>query len=241
MTNLSTPQPAPQRNEKLHNGRDALTALFDACFRIQREASEAAGRYIPMVVENVRGAQPWVGRARWSYGSYYLWGDVPALMPTTLAPAKVAGLPNGGFPGGGLAQGYLDRQAQKVPGMNFHDYEKTGKPGRSFQSAAVAEHIKQGGSGAAWFRELLQERRKAATAAIKNGKDWFGSGENCSLQRKASSGSTSRRAASALIAKIPYALAEHIGRVYYPHGDSCAQRDQRAKKTIEKIGELVHN
>ena len=38
-----------------------LTALFDACFRIQREASEAAGRHIPMVVENVKGAQPWGG------------------------------------------------------------------------------------------------------------------------------------------------------------------------------------
>lgn len=58
-----------------------LTALFDACFRIQREACEAAGRHIPMVVENVRGAQRWVGRARWNYGSFYLWGDVPALMP----------------------------------------------------------------------------------------------------------------------------------------------------------------
>ena len=31
--------------------------LFDACFRIQSEASEAAGRYIPLVVENVRGAR----------------------------------------------------------------------------------------------------------------------------------------------------------------------------------------
>ena len=60
-----------------------LTALFDACFRIQREACEAAGRHIPMVVENVRGAQPWVGRAAWHYGSFYLWGDVPALMPST--------------------------------------------------------------------------------------------------------------------------------------------------------------
>ena len=59
-----------------------LNALFDAQFRIQREASEAAGRYIPMVVENVRGAQPWVGAAAWNYGSYYLWGDVPALMPS---------------------------------------------------------------------------------------------------------------------------------------------------------------
>ncbi len=54
--------------------------LFDACFRIQREACKAAGRYIPLVVENVRGAQPWVGRAAWNFGSFYLWGDVPALM-----------------------------------------------------------------------------------------------------------------------------------------------------------------
>src|SRR4051812_453998 len=64
--------------------------LFEACFRIQREASAAAGRHIPLVVENVRGAQPWVGRARWHFGSFYLWGDVPALMPMTKR-AKVGG------------------------------------------------------------------------------------------------------------------------------------------------------
>ena len=62
--------------------------LFDACFRIQREACEAAGRHIPLVVENVRGAQPWVGRARWNFGSFYLWGDVPALMPMTSRVAR---------------------------------------------------------------------------------------------------------------------------------------------------------
>src|SRR6185437_13054384 len=55
--------------------------LFAQAGRIQREACAAAGRYIPMVQENVCGAQRWVGRARWHYGSYYLWGDVPALMP----------------------------------------------------------------------------------------------------------------------------------------------------------------
>src|SRR6202035_191595 len=58
--------------------------LFETCFRLQREACEAAGRHIPMIVENVRGAQPWVGRARWNFGSFYLFGDVPALMPITL-------------------------------------------------------------------------------------------------------------------------------------------------------------
>jgi hypothetical protein len=65
---------SPERLEK-------ELALFNACFRIQREASDAAGRHIPMVVENVRGAQPWVGPARFNAGSMYFWGDVPALMP----------------------------------------------------------------------------------------------------------------------------------------------------------------
>src|SRR5216683_613107 len=59
-----------------------LTQLFNSCFRIQREACEAAGRHIPMVVENVRGAQPWVGKAVDKYGSFYLWGDVPTLPAT---------------------------------------------------------------------------------------------------------------------------------------------------------------
>jgi len=64
-----------------------LTALFDACFRIQREACEAAGHHIPLVVENVRGAQRWVGRSRYHFGSFHLWGDVPALMPMVRARA----------------------------------------------------------------------------------------------------------------------------------------------------------
>lgn len=60
-------------------------SLFDACFRIQLEASAAAGRHVPLVVENVKGAQKWVGPVRWHYGSFFLWGDVPALMPSTIA------------------------------------------------------------------------------------------------------------------------------------------------------------
>ncbi len=66
-------------------------ALFNACFRIQREACAAAGRHIPMIVENVRGAQEWVGRARANWGSYYLWADVPALMPPVSKGRKVPG------------------------------------------------------------------------------------------------------------------------------------------------------
>lgn len=80
------------RREYLDGTRDVkeLTALFDACFRIQREAIEAAGHFIPLVVENVRGALEWVGRSRANYGSFHFWGDVPALMPSAKA-IKVAG------------------------------------------------------------------------------------------------------------------------------------------------------
>ena len=58
-------------------------SLFEACFRIQREACEAAGKHIPLVVENRGGAPEWVRRAPPNFGSFYLWGDVPALMPMT--------------------------------------------------------------------------------------------------------------------------------------------------------------
>lgn len=94
--------------------------LFDACFRIQREASEAAGRYIPLVVENVKGAQPWVGRAKWHYGSFYLWGDVPALMPHTFKSQKYN--PDGTSHGQGSWFAIADsknRGARKVPGFRF--------------------------------------------------------------------------------------------------------------------------
>lgn len=51
-------------------------SIVEACWRIQREAG------LPMVLENVREAQRWLGRAKHHSGAFYLWGDVPALMPT---------------------------------------------------------------------------------------------------------------------------------------------------------------
>ena len=66
---------------------ERLNRLFNTCFRIQQEASAAAGRHVPMVVENVRGAIPWVGASSWHGGSFHLWGDVPVLMPD-LNPRK---------------------------------------------------------------------------------------------------------------------------------------------------------
>ncbi len=109
-----------------------LTALFDACFRIQREAIEAAGHFIPMVVENVRGAEKWVGRARWHYGSYYLWGDVPALMPMTRKGFKSSGLNwSDRTKHGQDFTRVAGMQATKVPGFR--------SPSRKAASAAIAK------------------------------------------------------------------------------------------------------
>lgn len=130
---------------------ERLNALFNACFRIQREACEAAGRHIPMVVENVRGAQPWVGRARYNFGSYYLWGDVPALMP---AAGRVFKNGDGGSwfnlnPDGSPGAANNARDGRKVPGFRFDG------SGGSFQTASVDRHVKMPGPA-----------RKLASAAI---------------------------------------------------------------------------
>jgi len=114
-----------------------LTALFDACFRIQREASEAAGRHVPLIVENVRGAQPWVGPARWRFGSFFLWGDIPALMP---APTKDVKVPGFRFDGSGRSFQSASVEGCKSDGGTwFGDY------------SAMKEGVKQRGSGREWF------------------------------------------------------------------------------------------
>lgn len=94
---------------------ERLNRLFNACFRIQREACEAAGRHIPLVVENVRGAIPWVGRSRWNYGSFHLWGDVPALMPS----GRAIKVPSFRFDGNGSFQSASVRRTDVGKGARF--------------------------------------------------------------------------------------------------------------------------
>jgi len=35
----------------------------------------------PMILENVRGAQDWLGRSKMNCGPFHLWGDVPPVIP----------------------------------------------------------------------------------------------------------------------------------------------------------------
>lgn len=208
--------------------------LFDACFRIQREAIEATGqdcpacyglgprhrghvcpkcngtswisKHIPLIVENVCGAQKWVGPARWHYGSFYLWGDVPALMPTTAAIKNKGGswfaIANN------TTSGHSHNPCRKVPGINWNGY---GTPGYKPQGFNV--------SAAQRYREGIKD--KDQDGYERNHPQAFGW-----KSTRTSSRSDSRKAASAQIAKIPEGLARHIAQVFHPRSaDTSGQHN----------------
>ena len=162
--------------------RAKLTALFDACFRIQREAIEAAGHHIPLVVENVRGAQKWVGRSRWDFGSFHLWGDVPALMPMARALAKVPTMGAGWYP---------PEHPKHVPGLAFNTHAE-----RAGRRTDVGNGVR--------FTS-----RDCGVGGIKQGGDWFNKASGNSISRRCSSKSKARKHAAATIAKIPFVLSQH--------------------------------
>ena len=190
-----------------------LTALFDACFRIQREACEAAGRHIPMVVENVRGAIPWVGRSRWNFGSFHLWGDVPALMPMTKGAVKNPGLnwsahADPDYRTSGKGACFRDSAIKNNGGSWFNvAHNTTSGHSNNPRDTLAAELATNGGS---WFGDYA-----AMKEGVKQGGDWFNA-DQPSIARMTSSKSNARKAASAMIARIPLPLARYIARVYRP-------------------------
>ena len=49
--------------------------LWRAVQKIAHESGQ------PCIIENVQGAQRWMGKAKAHFGPFYLWGDVPPLVP----------------------------------------------------------------------------------------------------------------------------------------------------------------
>ena len=172
-------------------------SLFEACFRIQREASEAAGHHIPLVVENVRGAQKWVGTARGKFGSFYLWGDVPILLPLTMTMTR-------------KTIGHLNKRDGHSHTRHLTNTAEWGQKNTGGSWFAVAHnkgsgHSQNGHTQA--VRLIIEGRKQEGSGPI-----WFDTGI-----AKHGSKSSARKAASAHIAKIPFVLARHIARVYKPH------------------------
>jgi len=152
--------------------------LFEACFRIADEIS------CPVIVENVKGAQPWVGRAKWHYGSFYLWGDVPALMPPP------------------------HRCGAKIPGQNWSRFSETGEVSPHWRmqvegtKSADPDYGTRGWFGQHGGTNVYRDENGYGVKQHGSGPVWH------------SSRSAARREASAQIAKIPFDLAYHIGQVF---------------------------
>jgi hypothetical protein len=227
---------------------ERLNRLFNACLRIQFEASLAAGRHVPLIIENVKGAQPWVGRARWSFGSFFLWGNVPALMPFTSGrrrkfnPDRVSGFKNDGGSWFAIAHNKTSGKGQNPDGRKVSAkivHVRDGHPHtRHLTDPADHEGIKQRGSGRAWWDKALDERRKEATTTMRDGikRPGIELGEigfnvanalafghmvegvkiKHSEKDKRDYIGTSRKFASAMIAKIPLPLARHIAATFRP-------------------------
>lgn len=182
--------------------------LFEACFKIQREACEAAGRHIPLVVENVCGAQKWVGRARWHYGSFYLWGDVPALMPITHREQMKSDIVVRHQGCTNFHQSQERRETKNNGGSWFNVAHNT-TSGHG-QNPARRKSTRGGKDG--WFGDY--QTMKDGIKQHGSGREWWaGDGK---ISRMTSSDSPVRKAASAHIAKIPFELARHIARAWKP-------------------------
>lgn len=192
---------------------EALNRLFHACFRIQAEASLAAGRHVPMVIENVKGAQPWVGRARWNFGSFYLWGDVPALMPAATRAVKV---PNFRFDGSGRSfqTASIEATGIKAPGMNWSDQSKKGQDFTRIAGANAKRRTEIGRGARFTSIEPSEKRLIEQESGTKIGGDWFS--DPSSPSSRYGSKSSARKMASAMIAKIPLPLSRYIAATYYP-------------------------
>jgi hypothetical protein len=178
--------------------------LFDDCFRIQREAIAAAGRYIPMVIENVRGAVPWVGKRdmaldQWNsipqqerialgrpdgvFGSFYLFGDVAQIGNRVVAGRELVDIRAGR---GRFGMGVEPEKAVKLGG---------GLTNQAESDAVRGDGRKQGGAQSDWFSKA------ACDAGSKS---------------RFSSKSNARKAASALIARIPPALSAYVAAQHFP-------------------------
>jgi site-specific DNA-cytosine methylase len=218
--------------------RERLTDLFYQCFRIQREVSAACGNHVPMVIENVRGAQEWVGRSRWNFGSFHLWGDVPALMPI---PAKLhlkidsahLWLRDPKRAGGKFAPNYTKGEGNKTAGMNWSDQSKRGQDFTRIAGKQAIEGTKLSGNNSARRWEDREVKRlgdapveggKAMNIAmtyreLKNAigtKGYASRRGDSQVSRMYSSKSKKRKQASAEIAKIPRPLAEWLAKTWKP-------------------------
>jgi hypothetical protein len=133
----------------------------------------------------------------WNYGSFYLWGDVPALMPKPNKATKSA------------AGHCKSAVATERPGGRMIAGDVKNSDGT--WSSTVGDGVKQMHSRG--DNQTCGLTNQAEHDAVKVGGDWF---RDPACHSSHASRSNARKAASAMIAKIPLPLSTWIARVYKP-------------------------
>lgn len=202
--------------------------LFETCLRLAREAD------VSIIIENVKGAQKWLsplvakypsafgyrdavpGSAKAHFGSYYLWGDVPALMP--FVGGRSTKLP----PGNCSAEKWSERPISRLKdalknngGSWFavaHNTESghSRNPVNGVKVPSASGRRTDVGNGARFTT------RDCGIEGTKQGGEWFGKYNPNQHGRSTSSRGDSRKAASAAIAEIPIDLSRWIAQCFKP-------------------------
>lgn len=202
--------PFKKAREKFTAENPPDRSIWDACVRIDQEAKA------PLILENVRGAVKWMGPAKAHYGSFYLWGDVPALLPIG-RPQKGFGRvkeiknPSDAFGGFG-GSSYQSRgnkgplNAKRDGGFGWNDPEvqnarkNRGFPGEMDRITPVygGAESKQG-KGSSYKKMTGSEKYRRIHGAEQAGH----------------AGTNARKEWSVKAAMIPYELAYFIGEVFH--------------------------
>lgn len=153
------------------------------------------------------------------YGSFALWGDVPALMPITFKAVKVPTMGAGWYPPGhpkhvkGLgfnthAERNLREDIKNTGGSRFNiAHNTTSGKGRNPDGRNI-DGTKVPGRGAkGWFGDYAEQK---ATGTISPG-------------RMHGKNHPKRKMASAMIAKIPEPLSRFIAQTFKPRIAEAAE------------------
>ena len=171
-------------------------AIWRACERLAKDLGA------PLILENVRGAKKWIGPNAWHYGSFYFWGELPALIPI--------GCPRKGFGGG---KNWKDRPMQDGRRNNKRSMPGEYESARPVNSpfATPSERVN------AMKDKNISEGRDKFKKMV--GSEKYKRGPNGTMMSGRGSAQVAhnlRKQWSATVAMIPLELSTWIGECFYP-------------------------
>jgi len=181
------------------------TDIWRACEKIAKELGA------PLILENVRGAVRYIGKPQGKFGPFYLWGDVPVLLPD--------GKPQKGF---GRTPDKSANPSDPWGGFGGSSYQSRGKRGPLNQKRIFAGEYERE-SGLKHSRPAMTKQRDSYKRVVgsekyrithsKDGHKRIGGASDVGAKR-----SSARKEWSAKAAMIPYELSFHIGDYFHPNG-----------------------